>query len=413
LSVSVNSLSRRLERIARELGGELESRLDDLAEQWYEQMTAIPELDRWSPPELRVLGLENARRDIGREISGLIAGRQLPSSCPAEVIESARMAEASGFPLWACVQSYRTGHAVQWKAWSEAVEARRLEPDARRALLEAGSGYMFDYADRCARWVEMEYTRERESRLRSQEQLRIQHVRDLLEGKHGHSSQLGYELTGWHIALIASGHEADSVLEDIGRSFDAQMLSIVAEVLTWWAWLRPGRVRPGLIERLVRSLSLPPGVSLAIGEPGDGPEGFRQSHLQAAHAAAVGARLGTPTTRYDDVALEALVLADLERARAFVSRELGPLAGDDRRAQTLRNTLRAYFAAGQTGSSTAVILGVHERTVGNRLRAVETLIDRSVLARRAELETALRIHALLRADDEQTTAGSPPPTPAT
>jgi hypothetical protein len=44
---------------------------------------------------------------------------------------------------------------------------------------------------------------------------------------------------------------------------------------------------------------------------------------------------------------------------------------------------------------------------------VETLIDRSVLARRAELETALRIHALLRADDEQTTAGSPPPTPAT
>ncbi|MGH2881225.1 MAG: PucR family transcriptional regulator, partial [Solirubrobacteraceae bacterium] len=302
------------------------------------------------------------------------------------------------------------GHAIQWQAWSEAVEARRLAADARRALLQAGSEYMFTYADRCARWVEIEYTRQRDGRLRSQEQLRVQHVRDLLDGTSRDNSQLGYELTGWHIALVASGHEADSVLQDIGRRLDAQLLSIVADVLTWWAWLRTDNLKSGQIERVIRSLSPPPGVSLAIGEPGEGPQGFQQSHAQAAHAAAVGARLGTPTTRYNDIALEALALADLDRARAFVTRELGPLASDDRRAQTLRNTLRAYFAAGQTGSSTAVILGVHERTVGNRLRAAEALIDHSILGRRAELETALRIHALLQKDEPQTAAGSPPPT---
>ena len=35
---------------------------------------------------------------------------------------------------------------------------------------------------------------------------------------------------------------------------------------------------------------------------------------------------GAPVTRYDDVALEALVVQDERLAREFVARELGPLA---------------------------------------------------------------------------------------
>jgi GGDEF-like domain/PucR C-terminal helix-turn-helix domain len=399
LSLSVNPLPNRLDRIAHELGRELQLEVGRLSELWYERMAATPELERWLSLEVREGSLENARRDIGREIAGLLDGRTLPDSCPQEVIDSAQLAAASGFPLWACVQAYRAGHAVQWQAWSDAVGARRLSRTDRQALLGAGSEYMFAYADRCSRWIEQEYTRERDRLLRSEEQVRIQLVRDLLDGKHGDSEHLGYDLDGWHIAVLAFGRDADRVLRELNGLLRGQLLSVAADAVTWWGWIRIAPMRPGEIDRALQSLSLPAGISLAVGDPRHGANGFRQSHRQARYAALIGARRDQAQTSYDDVALEALATADTEQARSFVSRELGPLAGDDRRAETLRNTLRTYFAVGQTGSSTAHVLGVHERTIGNRLRAAEKLIGRSVVRRRAELETALRIHALLQADD--------------
>jgi hypothetical protein len=398
LSVSGKPLRSSLQATAREIAGELDGQLDELAERWYERMTAIPELAPWSVPGLRPGAIENARRDIGHEISRLRTGRAPPSRCPEEVIESARLGEASGFPLWGCVQAYRTGHAVQWEAWSEAIEGRGLDSDDRVALLRAGSEYMFEYADRCARWVEAEYTRRREKRMRSEEQLRIQLVRDLLEGRGGDGTPLGYQLDGWHIALVAVGAEGDRVLRDLGVRLDAELLSVAADAITWWGWLRPRRMIPGEIDRCLRALTPPAGVMLALGDPCEGPPGFRQTHMQAQHAAAIGARRGAGATLYADVALEALGMADREQARWFVSRELGPLAGQDQRARTLRATLRAYFSAGQNATSAALTLGVHERTIGNRLRATETLLGRPILHRRAELETALRIHALQEQD---------------
>lgn len=361
-------------------------------------MAAIPELKRWTVPDQRQASIENARREIGREIAGLIDGRLLPVDCPREITDSAQLAVDSGFPLWAAVQAYRTGHAIQWEAWSDAVESRRLDQDARRALLQAGSEYMFAYADRCSRWIELQYTRERDRRLRGEEQLRIQLVRDLLEGKGGDSAQLGYDLEGWHVALIASGRETSRVLHDLSGRLGTQLLAVAADGFTSWAWVGVPRSRADDMDRQLRSLPLPAGASLAIGEAAEGPAGFRQSHLQARYAAAICARRGGGITRYDDVALEALAMADLEQAQWFVARELGPLAADERRAETLRRTLETYFASAQRASSTAAVLGVHERTIGNRLRAAEQLIGRSVSGRRAELETGLRIHRLLQED---------------
>jgi hypothetical protein len=359
-------------------------------------MTSNPELEPWTVPQQREGAIENARRDIGRELAALGEGRTLPVSCPQEVIESARLAEPYGFPLWACVQAYHTGHAVQWEAWSEAVEAQRLERDARFALMRAGSEFMFAYADRCARWVEIEYTRARDGRLRSEEQRRMQLVRDLLEGNAIDTTQLDYALDGWHVAVIASGAEGERVLRELSARLEAQLLCVAADTATWWGWLRPPQTRLEAVDHRLRSLSPFDEVVLAIGEPGEGPAGFRQSHMQARYAAGIGNRRDQGATRYGDVALEALATADLVQARWFVSRELGPLASDDRRAKILRDTLRAYFTAGQRGSSAAIMLGVHERTVGNRLRAAERLTGRSIHGRRAELETALRIHTLLQ-----------------
>lgn len=96
------------------------------------------------------------------------------------------------------------------------------------------------------------------------------------------------------------------------------------------------------------------------------------------------------------MALVALASHDEEGARAFVAHELGLLEGG-RRGEVWRETLRAYFASGQRASSAASILGVHERTVANRIRTIEERLGRPVGSRGSELETALRLERLLAA----------------
>ena len=103
-------------------------------------------------------------------------------------------------------------------------------------------------------------------------------------------------------------------------------------------------------------------------------------------------------TEYADVALEALVLRDSQALRDFVHREIGPLNGTDQRSTVLRETLRAYFATGQNGASTAHVLGIHERTVAYRLRSIEERLGTTVQKRRDELSAALRFRALLQVE---------------
>ena len=127
-----------------------------------------------------------------------------------------------------------------------------------------------------------------------------------------------------------------------------------------------------------------------------------QTHRQALQAYRVAVLGGAPVTRYDDVALEALVVQDERLAREFVARELGPLAARDAKTARLRATLRAYFSLGQNASAAGALLGVHERTVGYRLATIEERIGRPIIRRRDELGLALRIHALIDSDSDAT-----------
>jgi hypothetical protein len=69
------------------------------------------------------------------------------------------------------------------------------------------------------------------------------------------------------------------------------------------------------------------GLHAAVGLPAQGPAGFRRTHLAARDAQEV-ARRGQPgkVTAYHDVGVIALLASDPERARWFVTGELGQLA---------------------------------------------------------------------------------------
>jgi len=70
---------------------------------------------------------------------------------------------------------------------------------------------------------------------------------------------------------------------------------------------------------------------------------------------------------------------------------LEPLEQERAGAETLRHTLRAYFAAERNISSAAVLLRADRNTVASRLRTIEERIDGCLNAHAAEIEIALRL----------------------
>lgn len=372
------------------------ARREQLAEEMTERIRAgVAEFEGFDGPELWEAVRVSCLANLEAGFASMARDRALPEAIPADARDLALLTARLDLPLAALLRSYRVGHAMTWRLWIGEVE--REDPDAavRRETLIAASDYLFEYVDRLATFLTDEYTAERDRFMRSREQRRTQLVRDILDGADPQVGtalgELDYDLRLEHLGCVVSGPDAEGVVRDLARELDAVhelVVSLTGE--TSWAWI--GRVRPF---RVPERISVPEGTTLSIGDPASGTEGFRSSHRQArdAHRVAILGR-ERAVVRYDDVALESLVAGDEARSRAFVSRELRGIDGDDPRSQRLRRTLRAYFASGQNASAAAALLGVHEHTVGYRLRTIEERLGRPVTARRAELETALRLMEL-------------------
>ena len=319
-------------------------------------------------------------------------GDPLPYGPPPDAIEEARIGARVGMPLIAGLRTYRIGEAVAWEALQDAVDGLEdVGPSTRSALLRRCTQRMFAYVDAVIPFVVDEYTRERERLLRSREQRRVQLVRDLLDGGDVDAGALGYDLAAIHRAVVAWGPGAEAEIARIAEAIGAQCLAVSVGEQTCWGWL--GGVAAGEERGLRDGLGGWEG-GLALGRPGTGPDGFRRSHREARSAHRIGAATGDAVTRFDDVALESVLLADVEGARAFVAAELGPL-GDGRDGAKLRETLSAYFACGFNASAAAAALGVNDRTVAYRLHGIEERLGRPVRARQAELQAAIRLERVL------------------
>lgn len=347
-------------------------------------------------PELVEQNREFERDSILAELRCLADGARLPPELPEADAALTRIAAQLGAPLQFLLWGYRNGHRVQWEGWIDLVE-RLAAPDAehRRALLDEGAAFFFAYVDRMSDLVTAEYTAERERTLRGREQRRVRAVALLLDGADAEVAELDYDVDGAHLGAILWGEDGPGAVHALAALLDRRVLVVAVDRGLWWAWLG-GRAPLGdALRAPLARWAPPPGTSVALGAEATGREGFRATHRQAGAAHRAGQVHGAALTSYDDVALEALGAADPDAARAFVARELTGLDADDARSRALRDTLRTWFAHGQNAAATAAALDVHEQTVAQRLRAVHARTGRAPSARRAELETALRLRDYL------------------
>jgi hypothetical protein len=277
---------------------------------------------------------------------------------------------------------------------------------ARRAELAGVAGALRAQASALDRVVEA-ITREHADELArvggTPERRRVQRVRRLLDGGTVERAELDYEFEGWHLGVIATGVDAEHAVRELAVGVDRRLLSVTPVHQTVWAWLG-GRERlvAGALERAMMGTDAmgphpPAGVVLALGEPARGLEGWRLTYRQAQAALAVALRRPRRLTRYADVALLTAALEDQALARALREIYLLPLGGAHSRGPVLRQTLRAYLAAGGSVSSAAVALGVARKTVETRLRTIEERLGRTLHPCPAELTIALLLDELTSA----------------
>jgi hypothetical protein len=328
-------------------------------------------------------------------------GRALPP--PPALLAQARMAARSGIGLDTVLRRYQAGYGLLGDFLIEEVERSGLYgADALRGLLRNQAAVF----DRLLAAIGEEYVRESQSRPSSPDRRRAELVQRLLDGELTGSPELTYELSTHHLGLIASGRDVAAMLRGIAASLDRRLLLVDRDDTSAWAWLG-GRVPldPEELQRLGEPMCSE-GGTLAVGEPAEGLPGWRLTHRQAAAALPVALRGGTPFIRYADVAVLASVLGDHLLESSLHRLYLAPLEESRDGGASLRETLRAYFAADRNVSSAAAALGASRNTVTARLVLIEQKLGRPLASCIVDLEVALRLEKLDQASNPRSTERS-------
>jgi PucR C-terminal helix-turn-helix domain/GGDEF-like domain len=379
------------ERARATLAERLHARSSEIEQAAMTRLYGIAESGNPSDPEYSE-GLRTAiAAALGYLLEGVERGEAWPSPPPAAVLVQARLAARRGISLDTVVRRCFAGYTLFCDFLVQEAEVGGLLQTAEIKCLLRAQATCFDCVLAA---VTEEYAREAEAAPDSTEERRTERVRRLLVGERLGAAELEYDLGGRHLGAIARGPGSVDVLRVMASDLDLRLLAVQADEETVWAWVGARReLDLEEIERFVSS-TWPSHLILAVGEPGQGQEGWRLTHQQAKAALPIAARTPGSIVRYADVALLASAIHDELLATSLRQLYLVPLEAGRDGGEALRQTLRAYFMAERNASSAAAAIGVDRSTVTNRLRAIEAKIGRSLSDCAAEMEVALRWNEL-------------------
>jgi hypothetical protein len=392
VDVTVGVVSRKEARI--ELVARVRARRDELEDAVFARIRdGDPMLAAGEDVEY-VAGLRAAvAAAIDHGLVGIEFGEDAFGSVPQEVVAQAHRAARAGVSVDTVLRRYVLGSTLLGDFLMQEADSDSFvgQGTMLREVLSRQAAVL----DQLMTAITVEYMRELERGGRSQEARHAERVQRLLAGGHCEAIELNYEFSGWHVGVIATGVGAARSLSRIAGELGSRLLCVPRGEDAVWGWLGSQRaVAAGDIERVLGTEHKPE-LSIAIGEPGYGIEGWRLTHRQAQAALRVALHDRRPFTRYAEVALLASVLRDDTVSGSLVEIYLSPLGDRHNGGAVLRQTLRAYFAAERNASSAASALGVTRHTVENRLRTIEEKLGHALRTRQAELEVALRLEELV------------------
>ncbi|SNR84303.1 PucR C-terminal helix-turn-helix domain-containing protein [Haloechinothrix alba] len=331
---------------------------------------------------------------------------------PSAAYEYARRLAQHDVPVNALVRAYRLGqeHFLQWCF----AEIRRRPTDSRTSYL--ASQYIvcvtFAYIDWISQHVITVYETEREQWLVNRNTVREARIRELIAHRESDyratEEHIGYSLQQNHIGVIVWDLDAGSVdnrwaqlehvVGEIGKELGCtgRPLFTPCDRASGWAWLPFGRSAPEMSHAALGGLvrAAEGRFMLALGTTAAGPDGFRETHLQARQAqrvAWVAGRDARRITAYGDsgVQVAALLSEDVDGTRTLVRTTLGSLAIDDSYRARLRETLLTFLATANSFTTAAAQLTMHRNSVRYRVLKAEEERGASIGADRLDVMLAL------------------------
>jgi DNA-binding PucR family transcriptional regulator len=325
---------------------------------------------------------------------------------PAAAIDYARRLAQQDVPAALLIRAYRVGQARFLRHCVEELlrqsPGEHVEGLATLEILETVS----DYVDRVVEQVLTAYARARDDWLGDRRAVLAMRVREVLRSGPvdvgATERALGYRLDQHHVGFVAWVDDPTvpdalgrirRVIGGLDRALGCTAASLVIPVdeSSAWTWL-PSKQSVARAEELEGEMKGEPAVSVAVGEPGRGVDGFRRSHDQAVSARGVALAAGeqrSAITPYVDVAPITMLCADLDSARAWIHETLGGLAVDSSRNEGLRETARVFLQSGGSYTATAEQLFLHRNTAQYRVRKAEEVRGRPLRDGRLDVELAL------------------------
>ena len=326
-------------------------------------------------------------------------GGPVPANLTPEVLGIAREAFRRGIEQ-SVYTTYHCGQNIVWAYWMRTAFSLSSDPAVLRQALEAGSRSVAGFVEDMVAALSGQLRRERAELARSSHARRFEVVSLLLDNAPitagRASTRLGYDLRRRHTAAVLwtdPGRPDQAALaqaaEALGPATRArQVLTVIASSSSMWAWLAAA-ADTGAGAITAATASHHPAVRVAVGPAGAGIDGFRRSHFDAvATQRLMSRRPDLRVARFTDVQLVTLALQDEQRAREFVARTLGTLAGADRE---LRDTLCVYIGEQFSAARAARALYTHRNTVLNRLQRAERLLPLPLAGHGLEVGVALEI----------------------
>ncbi|MCR1785144.1 helix-turn-helix domain-containing protein [Nocardioides carbamazepini] len=309
-------------------------------------------------------------------------------------------------PLEMLIRFYRVAQQEVWDYVSELIRA--LPPgDFDRADL------LMYFWNRAGVWLDQSITESvatyeaaRSRVLAGAAAQRYESVRailaaELTDPREASAALGGYPISVHHTAVVLSVGDAEqagtleSLAAELARRIGAANPLIVKPGgRQLWMWLGT-RDQPDLSGLAAAATDLRhESVVVGVGSATPGIAGFVASHREAQGTLRVtAADTEDWLAVYSDVELPVLLGCSPEVDR-FMTRQLGPLAGQEEGVQRIRETLTAYLDSGGSAEEAARALVVHRNTIRYRLGQAEEMLGRPITRISPQLAVALRHHDL-------------------
>ncbi|WP_063057613.1 PucR family transcriptional regulator [Nocardia sienata] len=334
-------------------------------------------------------------------------------AAPAAVDYARRLAQ-QGVPAHSLARAYRIGQRRLTEMVFAELHTMAIPLTERIGVVERVTTTLFEYIDHITEQVLGSYSDEREQWLESQNNVRAVRAREVLGSSRAVdvdavTEVIRYPLRWHHLALVLWRSESELDSEAVSNlqrfvrelagalGAAANPLVVAADRISVWAWLPYRSERAGLVAAVREYVSARRDApNLAIGTFAAGVDGFRRSHRSAQRACSVALARGLPTpgvVAADDPGLTtaALLGADVEEARYWMSEVLGDLAGDNENDARLRDTLRVFLRTGSSYKAAATELNLHSNSVKYRVGRAIARRGRPIGADRLDVELALLV----------------------